>query len=383
MLRAPRVARGPASRYLAWRLIQESQRNENNDQREVTNRAVLRAKFNYNALSENEFQRRYRLSTNTFRFLCEELKEITPLRASTRMTLEHKVLCALNFYATGSYQRSVGMGKYLGQSTVSKIVTEVTNALTCPGMLNRHIHFPKTAHERNLIKQKFYTKYGIPGVIGCVDGSHFHIFQPKKAVEHLFFCRKNFHSLNVQVVCDSDCRIININPKYGGATHDCFVWNNSQVSTFMETLYRNGEQGWLLGDSGYPQRPWLMTPINDAADDSPEAKYNHLHGKARVLIENTFGRLKNRWRCLNKDRTLHYAPEKCAKIITACAVLHNIAIDFMVPLLEQDDTDALIVETVPQEEVPNSSLRESSAEDLVRGRASRRTLVDRLNRLQR
>ncbi|CAG9129813.1 unnamed protein product [Plutella xylostella] len=218
--------------------------------------------FNYNALSENEFQRQYRLSTNTFRFLCEELREITPLRASTRMTLEHKV-------------------------------------------------------------------------------------------------------------CDSDCRITNINPKYGGATHDCFVLSNSQVST---------------GDSGYPQR--LMTPINDAADDSPEAKYNHLHlhGKARVLIENTFGRLKNRWRCLNKDRTLHslhYAPEKCAKIITACAVLHNIAIDFMVPLLEQDDTDALIVETVPQEEMPNSSLRESSAEDLVRGRAYRSTLVDRLNRLQR
>lgn len=35
MLRAPRVARGPASRYLAWRLIQESQRNENNDRRLV------------------------------------------------------------------------------------------------------------------------------------------------------------------------------------------------------------------------------------------------------------------------------------------------------------------------------------------------------------
>lgn len=47
---------------------------------------------------------------------------------------------------------------------------------------------------------RFYTKFGIPGVLGCVDGSHFHIFHPQKAEEHLFFCRKNFHSLNVQVV---------------------------------------------------------------------------------------------------------------------------------------------------------------------------------------
>ncbi|KAL0871680.1 hypothetical protein ABMA27_004198 [Loxostege sticticalis] len=114
-----------------------------------------------------------------------------------------------------------------------------------------------------------------------------------------------------------------------------------------------------------------MTPYNDAGDDSPEAKYNSVHGKARVLIENTFGRLKNRWRCLNKDRTLHYAPEKCAKLITACAVLHNIAIDF------------LDVQTVPTETLASSRLRESTSEDLVRGRATRRALVERLNRLHR
>ncbi|KAL0881061.1 hypothetical protein ABMA27_002192 [Loxostege sticticalis] len=276
------------------------------------------------------------------------------------------VLCALSFFATGSYQRSVGMGKYLGQTTVSKYVAEVTNALTCPGVLNRHIHFPISIQERNEIKLKFYTKFGIPGVLGCVDGSHFHIFQPTKAVEHLYFCRKNFHSLNVQVVCDSDCKIISINPKYGGATHDCFVWENSQVKVFMETLNRSGEQGWLLGDSGYPQRPWLMTPYNDAGDDSPEAKYNSVHGKAR-------------------DRTLHYAPEKCAKIITACAVLHNIAIDFLVPLPEDSETvaQAQDVQTVPTETLASSRLRESTSEDLVRGRATRRALVERLNRLHR
>ncbi|CAG9128700.1 unnamed protein product [Plutella xylostella] len=36
------------------------------------------------------------------------------------------------------------------------------------------------------------------------------------------------------------------------------------------------------GDSGYPQRPWLMTPITNAVEGSPEAKYNSIHGKARV-----------------------------------------------------------------------------------------------------
>lgn len=118
-----------------------------------------------------------------------------------------------------------------------------------------------------------------------------------------------------------------------------------------------------------------MTPITEAPEGSPEAKYTTVHGKARVSIENTFGRLKNRWRCLCKDRTLHYAPEKCAKIIMACSVLHNLAIKLNVP--EPDET--------PQREqrfFHGETFQETrGGDDLVRGRALRAILVDRINRL--
>ncbi|XP_045450706.1 putative nuclease HARBI1 [Melitaea cinxia] len=128
-----------------------------------------------------------------------------------------------------------------------------------------------------------------------------------------------------------NCKILAINAKFGGATHDAFIWENSNINDYMKYLYRSNESVWLLGDSGYPQRPWMMTPYTDAAQDSIEEIYNKKHSCARVVIENTFGRLKNRWRCLNKDRVLHYKPEKCAKIIIACCVLHNIALQYHVP----------------------------------------------------
>lgn len=73
-----------------------------------------------------------------------------------------------------------------------------------------------------------------------------------------------------------------------------------------------------------------MTPFAETVTGSPEANYNEKHMGARVIIENTFGRLKNRWRCMSKDRTLHYKPTKCAQIIQACCVLHNLALDFNV-----------------------------------------------------
>ncbi|KAJ8709367.1 hypothetical protein PYW07_009193 [Mythimna separata] len=167
-----------------------------------------------------------------------------------------QVLSALSFYATGSYKRIVGMAKYLGQTTVSKCVKEVTDALVTPAILNTFIRFPSTRADRDLIKSNFFAKYGFPGVIGCIDGSHFHIFTPSKEIEHLFYCRKHFHSLNVQMICDSDCRILNVNAKYGGATHDAFIWENSLANNYMQELHRNNEHVWLLGDSGYPQRPW-------------------------------------------------------------------------------------------------------------------------------
>ena len=65
------------------------------------------------------------------------------------------ILSALSFYATGSYQRIVGMAKYLGQTTVSKFVNEVTDALITPALVNEFIKFPNTRAERDIIKYKY------------------------------------------------------------------------------------------------------------------------------------------------------------------------------------------------------------------------------------
>lgn len=50
---------------------------------------------------------------------------------------------------------------------------------------------------------------GFLNVIGAVDGTHIRIKSPSND-EHLYVNKKNYYSINVQGVCDSKLRFINI-----------------------------------------------------------------------------------------------------------------------------------------------------------------------------
>ncbi|KAJ8720673.1 hypothetical protein PYW08_006138 [Mythimna loreyi] len=241
------------------------------------------------------FIQHFRLNKRAFWKLCKDLEFHARLKGSPEIPLEIKVLCALSFLATGSYQKIVGVGQHLTQRTKSRCIRDVVNALNHNWMVSRWIAFPETPQERSLIKEKFQRTHNLPGVIGCIDCTHIAITRPVED-EHTFFNRKGYHSLNVQMICDYDLNIININSKFGGATHDSHIWSASQVSTYMQGLHESGEHVWLLGDSGYPLRPWLMTPILNAEPGSQAEVYTRRHVQARSRIERCFGLLKAHWR---------------------------------------------------------------------------------------
>jgi hypothetical protein len=51
-----------------------------------------------------------------------------------------------------------------------------------------------------------------------------------------------------------------------------------------------GINGWLLGDSGYPLKKWLMTPLINSAN-LQEQRNNNFHCETRNAVENTGQRL--------------------------------------------------------------------------------------------
>lgn len=57
-----------------------------------------------------------------------------------------------------------------------------------------------------------------------------------------------------------------------------------------------------------------------------EIYFNKRIQSARSLVERVIGLLRNRFRCLHKERKLRYYPTKASKIINSCATLHNFLI---------------------------------------------------------
>jgi hypothetical protein len=74
-------------------------------------------------------------------------------------------------FAFGSYQVDIASNKYLdvSQSTVSRCLTEVTEALLHPTIFNECVKFPQNFQELNHVRTNFYQQHRFPGVIGCID----------------------------------------------------------------------------------------------------------------------------------------------------------------------------------------------------------------------
>ncbi|XP_052741355.1 putative nuclease HARBI1 [Bicyclus anynana] len=204
-------------------------------------------------------------------------------------------------------------------------------------MRRKYISFPNSLEERNKVRTRFYQKLNFPGILGCIDCTQVAIIRPSQNEER-FYCRKHYHSLNVQLICDADMNITSVDASYGGATHDSFIWNVHPLKLFLENL---DETTWLLADSGYPLRKYMMTPIVNALPDTPEKHYTDLQIRTRNVIERTIGLLKARFRCLLVHRVLHYQPRVAASIVNTCVILHNICNKANMPVSTLSNEDVL------------------------------------------
>ncbi|KAJ1129344.1 hypothetical protein NDU88_007715 [Pleurodeles waltl] len=223
--------------------------------------------------------------------------------------------------------------------------------------MRSYIIFPQV-EDLPTVKGDFYALGHIPKIIGAIDGTHVALVPPRRS-EQVYRNRKSYHSKNVQMVCLADQYISHVNAKFPGSVHDAYFLQNCSIPYVMGQLQRH--RVWLLGDSGYPNLSWLLTPVRNPRTRAEE-HYIEAHGRNQRIIERTFGLLKARFRCLHMiGGSLFYSPKKVCQIIVACCMLHNLALRRQVPFLQEDGPDGSVVAAV---EPVDSEDEEAEEEDM-------------------
>ncbi|XP_067852378.1 putative nuclease HARBI1 [Heptranchias perlo] len=207
------------------------------------------------------------------RFTKEATTEISQLvrpqlqpqsRARTALPVAVKVTMVLNFCSSGSFQASAGDMCNISQYG-SALMHNGGHILTVPD------------EEQ--------------GAIDCV---HIALCAPR-VNSAVFANRKGFHSLSMQLACDHAHRIMEVDTCYPGSSYDAFIMWQS----IMPAIFHLAQQvkGWLLGDKGYPLKPWLVTPVMNPRTRAQQA-YNESQAATGNIVEHTLiAQIKTTTKC--------------------------------------------------------------------------------------
>ncbi|KAK4882486.1 hypothetical protein RN001_005805 [Aquatica leii] len=158
-----------------------------------------------------------------------------------------------------------------------------------------------------------------PGVIGFIDGTHIKIDKPRKHQES--YCnRKHYHSIQVQIICDNKCKIMDTFIGNLGSVHDAHVFSSSFIYPQLAELCQDEH---LLGDSAYPCLDFCLTPYKDNGHlNRTQIRYNKVHSSLRIKVEHTNGILKQRFRQLYHIKLRKI--DRIVALVKSYCVLHNL-----------------------------------------------------------
>ncbi|XP_055791277.1 putative nuclease HARBI1 [Salvelinus fontinalis] len=284
----------------------------------IRTKRLFKDRQNPLSFSEEYINERYHFSSHCIVYLADLL---TPSLSndtlrSCALTVMQTLCIGLHFFACGEYMHAVGDAENLSKSTVCRAIRRVYIALA--RILPDFVKFPGHCSQQE-VKDGFYRIAGLPNVIGVVDSTHIPIKAPSGPEVSDYTNQKSFHSINVQMVCDSQCLITNIEAKWPGSVNDFHIL---QKSVLYHQFQQGCFDGQLVADNEYPCLPFLMTPYLNPKPGA-ESCFNEALYETRACIKTTFTTLRSRFGCL---KGLRVSPQRACDIIVACMVLHNVAI---------------------------------------------------------
>ncbi|KAH7940847.1 hypothetical protein HPB49_006814 [Dermacentor silvarum] len=271
---------------------------------------------------------------------------------------ETHVLTFIWYAANKTSMREVASRFDLSETSVHRILLRVADFLLTMGP--SVVTFPSNMEK---LSREFQKVSGIPGVVGCLDGSYIKIQCPDNKVSSTYCNRHHHLSLTLQAVCAYKRRFLDTCQGSSSKIHDSRIFKLSSLSKKLPKLCDNNAYH-LLGDAAYPLRPYLLTPFRDyEALSKAHIDFNKFSA-TRVLIENSFSNLKKRFRQLIylELRTVEWLN----KFIIASCILHSLCIECGDLEPDEPDDDATPQDVLWHPQSCTDDLDETTEETLLR-----------------
>ncbi|MBW0494551.1 hypothetical protein O181_034266 [Austropuccinia psidii MF-1] len=239
------------------------------------------------------------------------------------LTIEEKVGIILYRLGHGASYDTVGHVFIVGKTTVYQVSKSVVQAIL-EALHDSTIIFPAADDVEKWaeIKESFRLRQGLRNIIGAIDGTHIPIIPPANDQWNAYVNRKGWHSIVFQCIVDAHGNFCNVYGGLPGSLHDSRVFRKSQIGQdLINGVARFPADCLLIGDSGYSSRLPILVPSRNPHNEEG-AHFNNIHSSTRIVVEQAFGRLKNRFRCLLTPQAI--VPLHAVKVTIACMILHNV-----------------------------------------------------------
>lgn len=299
-----------------------------------------------------------RLSREVFSYIVEQIKNDKVFSVDARVgnrAIPPAEQLAVYLLRVGSNTPSSIVAQRLGisSSSVPECLRRAATAIN--RCLGKHLTMPRngTKEKANVKAQFAFRQFA--SAVGIIDCTHVRIVVPTEDVlagyAAAYMDRMSHFSLTYQaiVTMEDTPRFLDVSGGLIGSAYDTRVLEQSYVYKNL-ALFLEYEE-YLMGDLGYPLRPWMMTgwktaemaKMNIAAKSRME-RFNRFFSGVRISVERAFGILKARFKglrerfhCRGKDalNTYHL-------IFMSACILHNVCADKKAPLPAKADIKAAL-----------------------------------------
>ncbi|XP_077371324.1 putative nuclease HARBI1 isoform X1 [Festucalex cinctus] len=243
-----------------------------------------------------------------------------------------KLAITLRYMASGENYKSLCAVFRVAHNTIANMVPEVCHAIY-EELHEEYIKLPTTEEEWKQVAQGFSDRWNFHHTLGAIDGRHVAIqgLTHSGSPKHNY---KGYSSIVMLAVVDSQYKFMYLDVGCIGSKSDAGIFKHSEFYTALEEGVAavpppeplpgddHPTPYFFVGDDSFPLKHWLITPYTTGNMTKPERVFNYRLSRARRIVENAFGILSHRFRCLLT--TMLQKLTNVETIVLACCCLHNL-----------------------------------------------------------